>query len=183
MKQGFTYRREPVRLIWLDLETTGLDPLKDLILEVCVIVTEGPEFTELGGFSQVIYWAPDELARMNPHVRAMHEKQGLLAEVAASKVFEPNARRGLLDWLLAEGGNYPLCGATIGFDRSFLREQWPEIEALFHYRSLDVSAFRVLAAAVEVECPPKREVHRALDDLRDSIALAKWAGALISNRK
>jgi oligoribonuclease len=164
------------RLVWLDLEMTGLDVSRHVIVEVAALVT-GPDLDPLDDGVDVVVHQPEAaLAEMDEVVRTMHTKSGLLDEIAASTVSLAEAGEQALAYIrqhVPEPGTAPLCGNSIGVDRRFLDRQLPELDAYLHYRSIDVSSLKELCRrwypAVYKKRPGKRETHRALDDVRESI--------------
>jgi len=162
-------------LIWLDLEMTGLDPDTDLIIEIATLVTdkelnilaEGPVFA--------IYQSDETLAKMDEWNQTHHGQSGLIARVKASTVTEARAEQETLAFLSqwVKAGQSPMCGNSIGQDRRFLYRYMPELEAFFHYRNIDVSTLKELAArwAPEVKKGFKKTAaHIAMDDVKESIA-------------
>jgi oligoribonuclease len=164
-------------LAWMDLEMTGLDPTYHLIVEVATIITDDELNIVAEGPDIVIHRNDAELSSMDDFVRDMHTKSGLLESIKASTVTADEARDQTLAFLrehIPELRSVPLCGNSIGTDRRFLDRQWPQIENFLHYRSIDVSTIKELArrwypAALE-NAPEKATSHRALDDIRESIA-------------
>lgn len=163
------------RLIWIDLEMTGLDTRRDSILEIATVVTdselrvlaEGPVFAI--GHDQAVLEAMDEWNRNQ------HGKSGLWRRVLEEGVEMETAEEGTLtflrEWLPA--GVSPMCGNSICQDRRFLSRQMPELEAYFHYRNLDVSTLKELArrwAPQILANVSKKAAHTALSDVHDSIA-------------
>jgi oligoribonuclease len=164
-------------LAWMDLEMTGLDPSRHTIVEVATVVTDDDLQVVAEGPDLVIGVDPAALAAMDEHVRAMHERSGLLAAIAESRVTLEEAAAATLEFLqahLPEPGSVPLCGSSIGTDRRFLATYMPEVEAWLHYRSVDVSTVKELCRRWYPEAfaraPRKQSAHRALDDIRESIA-------------
>jgi oligoribonuclease len=163
-------------LVWIDLEMTGLDPARDVILEIATLVTDDELAIVAEGPDIVVRQPPDALARMDDVVRAMHTTSGLLAAVEASTVSLVDAGRTTLDFIrshVPEPRTVPLCGNSIGTDRRFLAAHLREIEEYLHYRSVDVSTVKELCrrwypAALE-RAPEKRGTHRALDDIVESV--------------
>jgi oligoribonuclease len=164
------------RLVWLDLEMTGLDVTRHVIVEVAVLVTEANLDALDEGLDVVVHQPPAALAEMDDTVRAMHTRSGLLPAIEASAVSLADAGRQALDYVrrhVPEPATAPLCGNSIGVDRRFLDRQLPELDAYLHYRSIDVSSLKELCrrwypAAFKAR-PGKREVHRALEDVHESI--------------
>ena len=164
-------------LAWMDLEMTGLDPARHRIVEIATLITDDDLAVVAEGPDIVVHAGRDQLGEMDGTVRAMHARSGLLAAIQASPLSLEEAGRRTLDFLrrhITVPRTVPLCGNSIGTDRRFLAAQLPDVEDFLHYRSVDVSSVkelcrrwypRVLAAA-----PAKAETHRALDDIRESIA-------------
>jgi len=160
-------------IAWLDLEMTGLDPERDAILEVALVITDR-ELRALEEYN-VAVWQPEErLSPMVPFVRDMHEKTGLLARVRASKFDTFAVERTLLD-RISGYCPYPavLAGNTIGQDKRFIERHMPGLAGYLHYRTLDVTSVKLLAKAwygdVAVYDKPKDQEHNALFDVRQSI--------------
>ncbi len=154
---------------------TGLDPSRDVIVEIAVIVTDDQLEVVAEAPSLVVHASDEQLAGMVPVVAEMHAASGLTEEVRASTLTIAEAQGRTLEFLAAHvpKGEVPLCGNSIGTDRRFLQEYLADVEAWFHYRNVDVSTLKellrrwrpeVLAAA-----PDKPSNHRALDDVRASI--------------
>ena len=168
------------RLVWLDLEMTGLDVTRHVIVEIAALVTD----TELepldDGIDVVVHQPPEVLAEMDDVVQAMHEKSGLRKAIEESDVSLHDAGARTLEYVRGhvEAGASPLCGNSIGVDRRFLDRQLPELDAYLHYRSIDVSSLKELCRrwypSVYKGRPGKKETHRALDDVRESIKELKY---------
>lgn len=161
----------------MDLEMTGLDPLDDRIVEIATLVTDDELDIVAEGPDLVIHQPPEVLERMAPVVRSMHTQSGLLERIASSTVTLEDAGRQTLEFLRAHipaKGTVPLCGNSIGTDRRFLAQWLPDIETYLHYRSVDVSTIKELARRWYPEtlakAPKKASAHRALDDIRESVA-------------
>ncbi len=163
------------RLIWIDLEMTGLDTDRDSIIEIATVVTdanleilaEGPEFAIAHDLAT--------LEAMDDWNRNQHRKSGLWDRVLTQGVPMAEAERRTLEFLQAWVGPKasPICGNSICQDRRFLHRQMPELERFFHYRNLDVSTLKELArrwAPQVLQGVQKESAHTALSDVRDSIA-------------
>jgi oligoribonuclease len=163
-------------LAWMDLEMTGLDPQKDLIVEIATLITDD-DLTLIAEGPDLIVSVPEEaLAAMDEVVVNMHTRSGLLDAIRASTVTLDEARDATLAFLrehIGEARSVPLCGNSIGTDRRFLAQHLPDIEEFLHYRSVDVSTVKELARRwypdVAKAAPRKRGGHRALDDIRESL--------------
>ena len=134
-------------LAWMDLEMTGLDPARDVIVEIATLITDD-ELTILAEGPDLVVHQPDDvLARMDPFVVDMHTRSGLLEAIKASTVTLEEAGAATLAFLrehVLEPRTVPLCGNSIGTDRRFLAAYLPEIEDFLHYRSVDVSSVKEL---------------------------------------
>ncbi len=162
-------------LIWIDLEMTGLNPVKHRIIEIATIVTDSQLNVLAEGPSLVIHQDESQLLAMDEWCTRTHGESGLTQRVRASSLDEAEAQSQTLDFLSGylDPGQSPMCGNSIGQDRRFLDRYMPELEAFFHYRNLDVSSLKELARrwAPEVYAGVKKASrHLALDDIRDSIA-------------
>lgn len=162
---------------WIDLEMTGLDPSRHVIVEIACLITDDQLTVVAEGPDLVISATPEELERMDPFVRSMHTRSGLLEAMASSTLTLEAAGAATLAFLgqhIEEPGTVPLAGNSIGVDRRFLALQLPEVDRFFHYRSVDVSTVKELARRwypeVLAGAPAKRSSHRALDDIKESVA-------------
>jgi oligoribonuclease len=163
------------RLVWLDLEMTGLDPASDSILEIATVVTD-PDLNELAeGPVFAIRHAESVLRAMDAWNTEHHTASGLWARVLASDCSIREAERRTLaflgEWIAP--GISPMCGNSICQDRRFLARLMPDLEAFFHYRNLDVSTIKELAsrwAPQALAGLEKANRHEALSDVRESIA-------------
>lgn len=166
--------QQPTNLAWIDLEMTGLNPDKDVILQAAVVVTN----SELKSLEEACFdiWQPDQsFLTMSPFVRDMHEKNGLLRRSRDSRVECRDAECGLLE-RISGWCTFPavLCGNSIGQDRRFIERYMPALAGYLHYRMVDVSSLKVLmqlwhGAAAEFK-KPEAGAHEALFDIRQSIA-------------
>ena len=155
---------------------TGLDPTKDVIVEIATLITDDELEIVAEGPDLVIHHPPEVLARMDDVVREMHTKSGLLASIESSTVTLDQAGKETMEFLTAHlpgPGSVPLCGNSIGTDRRFLAAYLPDIESYLHYRSIDVSSIKELVRRWYPEKragrPRKERNHRALDDIRESV--------------
>jgi oligoribonuclease len=168
------------RLVWLDLEMTGLDLDRHVIVEIAALVTDDDLEPVDDGIDLIVHQPPSALAEMDDFVRNMHTKSGLLPEIEASTLSLADAGAQVLDYVRSHvgEGKSPLCGNSIGVDRRFLDRQLPELDRYIHYRSIDVSSFKELCRrwypAVYKGRPGKSETHRALADVQESIAEMKY---------
>jgi oligoribonuclease len=169
-------------LVWMDLEMTGLDVEKDVIVEIAVLATSATTLEPLDeGLSVVVAQPPEVLAGMNDFVRQMHEKSGLLTEIGTIGVPLEDAGQRALEYIkghVPAPRSVPLCGNSIGMDRRFLDRYLPEIEEHLHYRSIDVSSIKELCRRWYSEPfsarPQKVDDHRALPDIAASIAELRY---------
>jgi oligoribonuclease len=163
-------------LAWMDLEMTGLDPERHVIVEMATLVTDDDLNVVAEGPDLVIGASAEELDSMEEIVRHMHTVSGLIPEIEASTVTVKEAVEKTLEFLRAscpEAGVVPLCGNSIGVDRRFLARYAPELEEWFHYRSVDVSTVKELCKRWRPDVygarPHKQTAHRAMEDVRESV--------------
>ena len=162
------------RLIWIDLEMTGLDPESDRIIEIATIVTDSDLNTLAEGPVLAVHQPEAVLDRMDDWCVRTHGASGLTERVRASELTDREAEKQTLSFLAdyVDKGQSPMCGNSICQDRRFLARYMPELEAFFHYRNLDVSTVKELARRWKpsaLEGFTKKGSHLALDDIRDSI--------------
>src|SRR5580693_2974959 len=163
-------------LVWLDMEMTGLEPDKERIIEVAVILTDG-QLTELAvGPELVIHQTDELLAAMDDWNKQHHGASGLVDRVRASTITDGDAEQQILTFLAAHvpAKDRPvLAGNSIHQDRRFIRRYMPALDRRLHYRMVDVSTVKELARRwypqIVAKQPAKKETHRALDDIRESI--------------
>lgn len=168
-------------LIWLDLEMTGLDVERDVIVEVAALATSFDLEPLDEGIDVVVHADAETLAGMGEVVRVMHTRSGLLTEIAASAVSLAEAGERVLGYIKGHApapASVPLCGNSIGVDRRFLARALPAVEGHLHYRSIDVSSLKELCRRWYPDQfkarPTKTEGHRALADVLASIAELKY---------
>jgi oligoribonuclease len=161
----------------MDLEMTGLDPGKDAIVEIASLVTDDELEIVAEGPDLVIHQPAEALAGMDDFVRQMHTRSGLLEAIGTSTVSLEDAGAQTLAFIkehVPEPRSVPLAGNSIGTDRRFLAVHLPAIEEWLHYRSIDVSTVKELARRWYPDAykaaPQKAGGHRALDDIRESVA-------------
>ena len=167
--------QNPQNLIWIDLEMTGLDPDHDVIIEMATIVTDSDLNTLAEGPVIAIHQSDEILAGMDEWNTRQHGGSGLTQRVRESTVSMAQAEAQTMAFLeqWVPKGKSPICGNSICQDRRFLYRHMRELENYFHYRNLDVSTLKELAArwAPEVKDSFKQgSTHLALDDIRESIA-------------
>ena len=164
-------------LAWIDLEMTGLDVEKDVIVEIATLITDDDLNIVAEGPDLVINAPESALEGMDEIVVKMHTKSGLLDAIRASKVTVAEAEAATLEFLKQhspEANKVPLCGNSIGTDRRFLSRYMPTVEDHLHYRCIDVSTIKELARrwypAAYKAAPEKAKGHRAMDDIVESVA-------------
>lgn len=163
------------RLVWIDLEMTGLDPNRERIIEVATLVTDSALNVIAEGPVIAVHQPDTLLEAMDDWNTRTHGGSGLVRRVKESPVDTAEAERQTLAFLRAHvaPGTSPMCGNSVHQDRRFLEREMPELLAFFHYRNLDVSTLKELArrwnpgALAGFE---KRNVHLAMDDIKESIA-------------
>jgi len=156
---------------------TGLDPQRNVIVEMATLVTDDNLNIVAEGPDLVIGASPEQLADMEEVVQHMHTVSGLLPEILVSTMTVEQAAAETLEFVRAHvpvAGVVPLCGNSIAVDRRFLQQHAPELERWFHYRSIDVSTVKELCKRwrpdVYAGRPHKQTAHRAMDDVRESVA-------------
>lgn len=169
-----TLTKSDQNLVWLDCEMSGLDPEKERLLEIAVVIT-GPNLEpRVEGPVLVIHQSDTVLNAMDAWNKGTHGKSGLIDKVKASTVDEEQAQAELLAFIgryVPKNGS-PMCGNSIGQDRRFLVKYMPKLEAYFHYRNLDVSTLKELAKRWKpavYDGFKKHQKHTALADVHESI--------------
>ncbi len=168
-------QKDPLNLIWIDLEMTGLDPTNDVIIEIATVVTDKDLNLLAEGPVLAIHQTDARLAAMDDWNTRQHGQSGLTDRVRNSQMTAAMAEEQTLaflsQWL--EPGASPMCGNSICQDRRFLVRYMPALERFFHYRNLDVSSVKEIARRWRPELLGgfrKKGSHLAMDDIRDSIA-------------
>lgn len=161
--------------MWVDLEMTGLDSSRHVIVEIACIVTDGGLNPLDEGVSYVVSATPEQLAEMEPFVEDMHRRSGLLPEIPGGLAVGV-AEQQVLEYIrshVAEPRKAPLAGSSVYVDRTFLTAHMPELNNYLHYRIVDVSSVKEITRRwypeVYLTAPQKVGNHRALADIADSI--------------
>jgi oligoribonuclease len=164
-------------LAWMDLEMTGLEPQRDVIVEIAVLITDDDLHIVAEGPDLVVAAPAERLDAMEDVVKEMHTRSGLLEAIRGSTLALEDAGAAVLGFLkehIAEPRSVPLAGNSIGTDRRFLAAYLPDIEDWLHYRSVDVSTIKELCRRwypeVLAGAPGKQTSHRAMDDIKESVA-------------
>ena len=167
------------KLVWVDLEMTGLDPETCVILEIATIVTSSDLSEVVDGPALTIHQPESALLGMADVVKEMHRRSGLWERVLESRATVEEAQAQTLAFVRGhvDKGASPLCGNSVWKDKAFLERYMPELAAHFHYRIVDVSTFKELVRRwypPTYHPPKKREEHRALGDILESIEELRW---------
>ena len=173
-KSNGSIASQDMRLVWLDMEMTGLDPEKERIIEVAVVVTE-PDLTVVAeGPVLVVHQSDALLQAMDKWNQSTHSKSGLIDRVRVSTLNEDEAQAQLIAFLKEHvpAGKSPLCGNSVSQDRRFMYKYMPNLEQFFHYRTVDVSTIKELARRWNpslLKGFEKKSRHEALADIYESI--------------
>jgi len=161
----------PTKLLWVDLEMTGLDVDQHVIIEIAAEVTD-KDFKTLASYEALILQPEEKLAGMNPWAQTQHDQSGLTDRIRNEGKPEQDVIHELIGFIKAQFGDEPavLAGNSIHNDRAFIKQQWPEVDALLHYRMLDVSSFKIVMQMKYDVKFEKNDAHRAFDDIQASIA-------------
>ncbi len=164
----------PTKLLWIDLEMTGLNPTTQRIIEVAALVTDF-EFNQLDKYEAVIHQPDSILDAAEQWPR--ENMQDLFDQVRDSQVGEEQVIAELAELIQRNFGDEPavLAGNSIHQDRLFIRQWWAPVEKKLHYRMLDVSTLKIWIQGSQGEAFAKQEKHRALEDIEESIDELKWA--------
>ena len=172
--EAVTLAKSDLNLVWLDCEMSGLDPERERLLEIAIVVT-GPDLSpRVEGPVLVIHQSDELLNKMDAWNKGTHGKSGLIEKVRASTMTEAQAEVQMMEFIkkYVSKGASPMCGNTIGQDRRFLHKYMPKLEAWFHYRNLDVSTLKELSRRWKPEVYnsfKKAQKHTALADVHESI--------------
>jgi len=174
-----TASQRALNLIWIDLEMTGLDPEKELIIEIATVVTDSELNILAQGPVLAINQSQTVLDAMDEWNTTHHNNSGLVKRVQESKLTEQDAVEQTIAFLApwVDAGVSPLCGNTIGQDRRFLVKYMPKLDEYFHYRSIDVSTLKELGKRWNPDMLKgfkKKGAHLALDDILESIEELKY---------
>jgi len=166
-------------LIWLDMEMTGLDPDRDRIIEIAVVITDAKLDTVAESPVLVVHQPDAVLQAMDQWNKDTHARSGLIEKVKASQLSEAAAAAQMLEFVkqYVPARTSPMCGNSICQDRRFMARHMPQLEAYFHYRNLDVSTLKELARRWKPELAKgvvKNGKHEALADIYESIAEMKY---------
>ena len=164
-------KAKSTKLLWVDLEMTGLNTNKDRIIEIAAEITDF-DFKTIASYEAIIKQSDEYVDNMNAWAKDQHEKSGLTDRIKKEGRDEREVVHEFVGFIKAQFGSEPavLSGNSIHNDRAFIKKQWPEVEELLHYRMLDVSSFKLIMRnkyGIEFS---KKEEHRAFDDIQASIA-------------
>ncbi len=175
----------PEKLVWMDLEMTGLDSDRDVIIEMATLITDRELHIIAEGPEIVIQRPPELFQTMDAWNQEHHSKSGLWQKVVTSTVTQDQAEQLTLNFIKQHTGlrESPLCGNSIWQDRRFIAKHMRQLDAFLHYRLIDVSTLKILGkiwnpAAVGAT-KEKKSSHRALDDIRESIEELKFYRAAL----
>ena len=166
-------------LVWMDLEMTGLDPEKERIIEIATIITDSELNILAEGPDLVVHQSPKFLKAMDEWNQKQHTQSGLIQKVQASQIDDDEAERQTLEFIrqYVDAKISPLCGNSIHHDRRFLIKYMPKLSDYLHYRHIDVTTIKALVQRWYTSSRryiQKKEKHRALTDIRESIAELKY---------
>ena len=175
----FYMAQDQNNLVWLDMEMTGLDPDRDRIIEIAIVITDSQLSTLAEAPVAVVHQPDAVLDAMDDWNKSTHARTGLIAKVKASGLTEAMAEEQMVAFLAqyVPGRTSPMCGNSICQDRRFLARYMPRLEAYFHYRNLDVSTLKELARRWKPDIAKglvKQGKHEALADIYESIDELKY---------
>lgn len=167
-------KKNPTKLLWIDLEMTGLDVEKEVIIEVAAVVTD-LKFTTLDQYHSVVKQPQKYLDAMDDWNKTHHKASGLTEKIPNGK--EPNlVEEELIQFIVKNFGDERpvLCGNSISQDRLFINKYWTKLAGRLHYRMLDVSSWKIIMNSVFQKVYHKNNTHRAVDDILESIGELKY---------
>ena len=171
--------RDETRLIWIDMEMTGLDPVNDKVLEIAAVITDAQLNMVAEGPVLVVHQSDETLDAMDNWNKSTHGKSGLIQKVKDSVLTDAMVEEQMLAFLqhYLPAGKSPMCGNSICQDRRFMARYMPKLETFFHYRNLDVSTLKELCKRWKPEIAKgfqKKSKHTALADIYESIDELKY---------
>ena len=171
--------RSKINLVWIDCEMTGLDPDRNVLIEIAVIITNYDLEILARGPVLAIRQNKAKLAMMDAWNRRTHKQSGLLDRIESEGVRLAEAEEQVLKFVkrYCYKKTAPLCGNSIGQDKRFIAKYMPRLEEFLHYKVIDVSSIKLLAKewyGGKYEPPPKLELHRAQSDIEESIAELRY---------
>jgi oligoribonuclease len=181
-----TARRKDL-FVWVDCEMTGLDPARDVLLEIATIVTDRDLKIVAHGPELAIHQSPRKLRSMDAWNRKTHKASGLLERVQASRVSVAEAERQTLRFLrkFCYAKTAPLCGNSVWQDKQFLARYMTDLHDFMHYRIVDVSSLKLLVKHwyPNLEPPAKASTHRALADIEESIGELRYYQSILTGQR
>lgn len=166
------------KLVWIDLETTGLSIKKDKIIEIGVLVTDTQlNILDKGGYVGYVNITDEDISQMVDIVKDMHSKNGIIEMCKKSSFKIEDIDKGAVEYIskYVQRSEAPLCGNSIAFDRSFIEYSMPLLADYLHYRNIDVSTIKQLSQIWKNDIYIKKDAsHEALDDIRQSIEELKY---------
>lgn len=161
----------PTKLLWVDLEMTGLDFQNDVIIEVAAEITD-MDFKTIASYEALVSQPEEKLTGMNEWAQAQHDASGLTERVRQEGKPEEQVTQEFCDFIKKHFGDEPatLAGNSIHNDRNFMKQCWPAVDACLHYRMMDVSAWKIIMQSKYGVFFEKKDEHRALQDIQASIA-------------
>jgi len=174
----------PTKLLWVDLEMTGLDVQEHVIIEIAAEVTDF-NFKTLASYEALVLQPEEKLTGMNEWAQAQHDGSGLTDRIRKEGKPEQDVIHELVGFIKAQFGDEPaiLAGNSIHNDRIFIKQWWPEVDALLHYRMLDVSSWKIVMQGKYDVQFEKKDAHRAFDDIQASIAELQYYIEWFKNQK
>lgn len=176
--------QDPNALIWIDIEMSGLDPERERVLELAIVITDAQLNTVAEAPVLVVHQSDAVLDAMDNWNQSTHRKSGLIDRVKASTLTEADAENRMIDFLAqyVPSGASPICGNSVHQDRRFLVKYLPKLDAYFHYRMIDVSTIKELTRRWKPEVLAgmvKHGKHEALADIHESIEELRYYRAQV----